>query len=229
MSIRKLGPKKPSPLPQNVSRKSSPATVQPDMAQITAYFPSAEEQIQATSTSVNDAAAGTGLRTITIVGYDDAGTKISEDLTIGGAGSIDNFRCIVWPECVGATYGSTGDNEGIITISGTGPGSNMGSGAVRQFGALHTCCFQIPAGYSGYVVGLSGSNAYLTGISLDCYYQPSGGVWTLMPGSPSWIGADVEANIKPIELAAGTNVMARAFDNATSVFGCTMEILMIPV
>ena len=71
--------------------------------------------VTVTSTDNDDAASGTGARTVTVEGLDANYNQVSETLTVGGsAGSVEFFRVF---RAFVATSGSSGTNEGTISIT----------------------------------------------------------------------------------------------------------------
>jgi hypothetical protein len=70
------------------------------------------------SDSVNDSAAGTGLRTLLISGVDGTGAEISEVVTMNGTTDVTTVNSYLRVNFMtGITAGSTGFNEGIVTAT----------------------------------------------------------------------------------------------------------------
>ena len=106
-----------------------------------------------TSSDNDDAASGTGARTVTVEGLDANYNQVSETLTVGGsAGSVEFFRVF---RAFVATSGSSGTNEGTISISQGATtlaqirtvGSPTSTGLGQTFMAIYT----VPAEYTGYI------------------------------------------------------------------------------
>ena len=103
-----------------------------------------------TSSDNDDAASGTGARTVTIEGLDANYNQVSETLTVGGsAGSVEFFRVF---RAFVATSGSSGTNEGTISIAqGATTLAQIrvagGTGLSQTFMAIYT----VPADYTGYI------------------------------------------------------------------------------
>ena len=118
-----------------------------------------------TSTDGDDAAAGTGARTVTVEGIDANYNQVSETLTVGGgAGSVEFFRVF---RAFVATSGSSGTNEGTISIAQGATtlaqirsvGSPTSTGLGQTFMSLYT----VPAGYTGYIYQFNISTAKADG------------------------------------------------------------------
>lgn len=77
------------------------------------------------SSSANDAAAGTGARTISISGLDGSFNVVTETITLNGATPVAlvNTYCII-NSIVVLTAGSGGVAAGNLTLSSTGPVTN---------------------------------------------------------------------------------------------------------
>ena len=118
-----------------------------------------------TSTDGDDAAAGTGARTVTVEGLDANYNQVSETLTVGGgAGSVEFFRVF---RAFVATSGSSGTNEGTISIAQGATtlaqirtiGSPSSTGLGQTFMSIYT----VPAGYTGYIFDWNVSTAKADG------------------------------------------------------------------
>lgn len=91
--------------------------------------PTAAAALEVVSTSANDAAAGTGARTVTITGLDATWTEITEVVTLNGiaaVATINNFiRAYNMEVTTSGTYGTSaaGSHAGTITLRGAGGGA----------------------------------------------------------------------------------------------------------
>ena len=73
---------------------------------------------QLSSTSANDAAAGTGMRTIRFIYLPNWDTdEVTVDLTLNGLGNVATPACVIINRMEGLTWGSGGVNAGIITAT----------------------------------------------------------------------------------------------------------------
>ena len=118
-----------------------------------------------TSTDGNDAAAGTGARTVTVEGLDANYNLVSETLTVGGgAGSVEFFRVF---RAFVATSGTSGTNEGTISIAQGATTlaqiRTVGSPTKTGLGQTFMSIYTVPAGYTGYIYQLDVSTAKADG------------------------------------------------------------------
>lgn len=119
--------------------------------------------VKVASTSANDTSAGSGLRTVTLIGLDSAGAAQSETITLTGTtaatssgtySAINGLRALTW--------GATNWNEGNVWVgSGT---FTSGVPAVKFF-AMSTRANRSSAAY--YVVP-AGKTLYLQQWSVSC-------------------------------------------------------------
>jgi hypothetical protein len=125
------------------------------------------------SSSADDTSAGTGARTVYILGINSTGGYVSETVTLNGqtaVNTVNQYDAIETMSVV--SVGSGGVNAGII-YAGTGtvtagvpavPYSAIGIGDNLSLVGHWTC----PAGYTGYLVsgsvtsGTSNANQYIT-------------------------------------------------------------------
>ena len=80
-------------------------------------FPAAALATTIVSGSVNDAAAGTGMRTARVFGLDSSYNEIQEDVTLNGTTPVALVNSYLRVHRVfGLTFGSTGSNEGDVDV-----------------------------------------------------------------------------------------------------------------
>lgn len=130
--------------------------------------------MKVSSTSASDTSAGTGARTVYILGVNGTGGYTSETVTLNGQTAVDTVHSYFSIErATVVTVGSGGANAGNINI-GVGvvtagvPATIYGQIATGENSSLmgHWNC---PTGYTGYMVsgnvssGTEGGNSYLTG------------------------------------------------------------------
>lgn len=136
--------------------------------------PASATVMTVSSTSANDASAGTGARAVFIKGVNGTGGYTSETVTLNGQTAVNTAHAYFSIETVTVvSVGSGGKNDGNINI-GTGtvtagvPAVVYGQIAAGENNSLmgHWTC---PSGYTGYLVsgsissGTEGGNNYLTG------------------------------------------------------------------
>lgn len=135
--------------------------------------PAAPTIMTISSSSASDTSAGTGARTVYILGINGTGGYVSETVTLNGQTAVNTVHEYDAIETMSvASVGSGGANAGII-YAGTGtvtagvpavPYSAIGIGDNLSLVGHWTC----PAGYTGYLVsgsitsGTSNANQYIT-------------------------------------------------------------------
>ena len=184
-----------------------------------------------TSSDNDDAASGTGARTVTVEGLDANYNQVSETLTVGGsAGSVEFFRVF---RAFVATSGSSGTNEGTISISQGATtlaqirtvGSPTSTGLGQTFMAIYT----VPAEYTGYIYQWDLSTA-----------KSDGDVFLVNRGhndNGTWRSQDVmhtnqnsiERNYKfPLKIEEKTDIEVRALSSSNNMkCAATFCILLV--
>lgn len=120
-------------------------------------FASSREKLNVVSSSGNDAAAGTGAKTITIYGLDSAFQEVVETISLNGLVTVTTskfFYRINFVEV--ATAGAGAANAGNITITGATSGLTLGyilAGVNTSRAAILT----VPLGQYWNLTGLSAS------------------------------------------------------------------------
>jgi hypothetical protein len=107
------------------------------------------------STSANDAAAGTGARTVTISYLNTSFQLLQDTVTLNGTTAVNtNATDIAFIECIiVATCGSTGGNVGTLNLKvGTaGAGATWASIATQDNQTFY-CHHYVPSGVTTYIV-----------------------------------------------------------------------------
>lgn len=100
---------------QNTALTNSLANIGDGVAGLSA---GAGEALEVVSSSANDAAAGTGARTVTIIYLNPSGAVLSETVTLNGTSAVATVATNIWRilDMWCASFGSGGTNAGTITL-----------------------------------------------------------------------------------------------------------------
>ena len=184
-----------------------------------------------TSNDGDDSASGTGARTVTIEGLDADYNQVSETLTVGGgAGSVEFYRVF---RAFVASSGSTGTNEGTITIAQGATTlaqiRTVGSPTKTGLGQTFMSIYTVPAGYTGFIYQFDVSTAKSDGnIFLVKRGHTDNGTWR----SQDIIHANVnsiERNYKfPLKIEEKTDIEVRAVSTTNNMkCAATLCILLV--
>lgn len=116
------------------------------------YLSSAEtHNIASTSTNDDGSPAGTGARTVTVIGVDGDYNEISEVVTMDGTTNVltTNSYLRIYRMYV-TTVGSVGTNDGEITATASSSGS-ISASILTGLGQTLMAIYTIPAGKTGYM------------------------------------------------------------------------------
>lgn len=171
------------------------------------------EPIEVLSSNAADAAAGTGLRTVSIQGLDQNWDRVSETLTLNGTTpvqSVNTYRRVHTMQ--GVTAGSGGFNAGTITIRHATTEANVF--LFMQIGTNQTNCsgFTIPAGYAGYLLSTFGTLRGTAKGTADCVFASRGPNSVFRYRRPFTISPNFEHNETlslPISIPEKTDVVIR--------------------
>ena len=119
----------------------------------TLVYPVTGEQWEVRSSDANDSATGTGARSVLITYLDDNYIEQELEVALNGsspvvAGATDMFRLQKFSV---ATVGSSGFNQGNITVRVAGNGDDRGRILEGENNSLHGF-FTVPAGKSAFIV-----------------------------------------------------------------------------
>jgi hypothetical protein len=111
-------------------------------------FPTSATTLEVLSSSADDAAAGTGMRTMQVIGLDANYAEQSEIVTLDGTTPValaNSYLRLNRAQVVSAGSGRT--NAGNVTIRETGAGQTRG--AMRAgYGIMRQAIYTVPAGYT---------------------------------------------------------------------------------
>lgn len=165
------------------------------------------------SSSANDAAAGTGARTVLISGLDSTYAEISETVTLNGTSAVALTKTYLRVlAMVVATAGSGGQNAGTLTIR-TVSGSTTLTVMAAGENTLLQGIYCVPSGYRGYLLGFRALRNATNGFNVFVNKRDYGGVWTRLVADVSNGSGPggIERNfLFPRVLAAKTDLDLRA-------------------
>jgi len=193
--------------------------------------------VYVTSSSGNDAAGGTGARTITVQGLNGDYNNVQETLTVGGSvGTVEFLRVF---RAFVVESGSVGTNVGDVRVT-TGAGGSgtvladigtIGTGTTFGLGQTQLALYTIPAHCTGYLttwnVGVGSYNDATT-VSLytrlfDTGYQ-SFRTRDIMdvPGGYHTRNYDI-----PLLIPAKTDIEVRAIASTGSTISASFDLVLV--
>lgn len=129
--------------------------VWPDGASVGIQHPAAT--LKVSSSSTDDASAGTGARSVIIYGLDNNHDEISETVILNGQTEVATTKAYTHVNSMTvATVGSGGKNAGIVYVGSgtvtTGVPAVIFNLIYTGYNSSTTGAYTIPAGYTGYIV-----------------------------------------------------------------------------
>lgn len=130
-------------------------------------FPPAAIQMEVSSDSASDAAAGTGVRTVLVTGLNANYDEISETVTLNGTTAVLTVALFLRVfNCICLTFGSTGAQvgniwvgEGVVTA---GVPATVYAKVRIGFGQAQMTQYTVPRGYTAYLLEVSAAASATT-------------------------------------------------------------------
>ena len=144
--------------------------------------PTSATTVAVVSSSVADTAAGTGARTVSVIGLNGSYVEVTETVTLNGTVAVNTVNSYFFiNRIIVLTAGTGGTNAGTITTSWTGGGTPIGPSIVIGKGQTQFCLYQIPASYTGYLSSYGGSynGGGTSNVLIELFAKPLGGVYNL--------------------------------------------------
>ena len=180
----------------------------------TALYPyaTAAETLSVVSSSANDTAAGTGIRTLFISGLDANFEEISETVTMNGVTPVNTVNQYMRVNrAYGATCGTGYTNAGNITVTGAGA-------VVRLYipagdGQTLMTLWTVPAGTKAFITQVSASTNSNKGARMSVFTRTNdGGIlypWRIRYRSYLFSGDNVVRFNIPLEIPEKTDIEIR--------------------
>lgn len=131
------------------------------------------ETVQVFSASGNDTSAGTGARTVVVIGLDANYNVISETVTLNGVTPVTTSNSYIRMHTARvASAGSGGVNAGILTFRQSTTTANVFLNMVVGSNQTFSTNYTVPAGYTAYLRRLTASVGKVAAVLVE------GSVWT---------------------------------------------------
>lgn len=171
------------------------------------------ERLQVTSDDADDDGdpVGNGARTVTIIGLDDNYDVLTETVTMNGVANVltdGTFLRVI--SLAVATAGSTGYNEGTITVSNNGDTIVLDQ-IQPQDNASLSAVYTVPNGYTAYIVQAMATEGSTKGSQFGFWIRTHGGLWAKKRTIVLLDSGIVVPMPMPMKLPAKTDIEIRAW------------------
>lgn len=188
--------------------------------------------VKISSTNANDAAAGTGARTIQIFGLDANGLEIDETITMNGQTAVNSVKTYSYVyRALVLTAGSGAVAAGIIRV-GTGTVTAGVPAVVHAYldGAenqTQQCAYKIPSNKTGHLRAVYASVGAAKEIEGVIVVRSPGGVFRQISNAFLFQTAvNLQYDI-PIKLSSGTEIELRAKSASGTVsIACAFTLIL---
>lgn len=185
------------------------------------------------SSSTNDAAAGTGARTVNVQGLDASYAEAEETVTLNGTTPVNTTGSYtIIHRMVVATAGSGAVNAGTITATAA-TDATVSATIVAGKGQTQLAIYMVPAGYTAYLTRYAASlNAGSTAnVDVEVFATPFGGALNLK-GTMTLTGGAVSSDsivyTTPLKFAEKTLIRMRATSDANNTnVVCTFDLFLV--
>lgn len=180
--------------------------------------------LKVSSDSANDTSAGTGARTVTVVGLDANYAEVIETVTLNGLTSVNTTTSFLrMYRAYLATVGSGGTNAGAIYV-GTGTVTSGVPATIYteiEIGVGQTlqAFYTVPAGYSLYVTDIdyTSANSATNSALFEFRTRASGGAWLVKHTSTVIDSTDHHEWKCPFKVPEKTDIEVRAKASGTTI------------
>jgi len=165
----------------SISSNSTPEDVWGGGSVYTGFPTGAAETVQIFSSSADDASAGTGTRTVQIIGLDANYAVQTETLTLNGTTPVVSSGLYTRVHTASARSAGASNqafNAGEITVRHSSSTANIFQVIEAGTNQSYSCGYTIPAGFTGYIRTLHGSIQGGTSSALDA------SLWIRVFGQP---------------------------------------------
>lgn len=132
------------------------------------------------SSSAADTVAGTGARTLRIMGLNGSYAEVSETITLNGTTPVPTLNQYFIIHNISVMTAGTGNtNAGTITSTSTGGGTPTMPSITIGKAETQFCFYQVPAGFTAYLENYQGGINGGALCDLELFAKPFGGVYNL--------------------------------------------------
>lgn len=143
----------------------------------------AAETVEVFSDDVNDTAAGTGARTVRVVGLDENWLEVQEDVTLNGTTPVTTTTTFIRSYLSYVlTAGSGGENAGNITIRQSTTTANVFGLMMPGYNRSLVAAYSVPANKQAFLYNVfaSTANKTLGTITVRAKFRPFGSVFNVL-------------------------------------------------
>jgi len=193
------------------------------------------ESVTIVSDSELDTAGGTGLRTLRLYGLDENLLEQTEDIELDGLTPVTSTLSYLRLDISrGLTAGTTGQNQGDITIAQSITTANIFAVLPAGYNATTIGAYTIPAGKNGYILtqAVSLANKQSAFISARIKIRMPGSVFTTSgEATLNAVGTSfIERKFTvPIKIPPGTDLFIEAEADSPVAVSCFLDILLVDV
>lgn len=143
----------------------------------------ARDDLTVSCANAADTAAGTGMRTIRVVGLDANWNVVYEDISLNGQTAVALSKVKLHPYVmIGTSAGSGATNTGIIyvgygTVTTGVPANIVNAIGVTGMNQSRLAFMPVPAGYQCVVEKIAMTTAGTVASNGIAYFKPYGGIW----------------------------------------------------
>jgi len=174
------------------------------------YLTSAERLQVASDDAADDGdPPGTGAHSVLVSGLDENYDRISETVTLNGTTNVMTDASFLRVLCVTVVAaGSTGSNEGTITVSNNANDTVLAQIEIGENNAL-CASYTVPNGYTFYVVQIMAAEGSTKGSQLALWKRVHGGLWTIVRRNVLLDDSIVLTMPMPVVVTAKTDIEMR--------------------
>jgi len=174
------------------------------------YLTSAERLQVASNDAADDGdPPGTGTHTVLVSGLDENYDRISETVVLNGTTNVMTDASFLRVLCLAVTAaGSTGSNEGTITVSNNADDTVLAQIEIGENNAL-CASYTVPNGYTLYIVQIMAAEGSNKGSQFAFWKRSHGGLWTIARRNVLLDDSIVLTMPMPVVVTAKTDVEMR--------------------
>lgn len=192
------------------------------------YYPTSAGVVSIVSSDANDDDGDTGARTVEIQGLDGNYEEITETITLNGTSAVTttaSFLRVFRGKVL--TAGTSGTNEGVITLSIGG--NNVARISSGNGGQTLMAVYTVPAGKKGYIIKFQGSLSknQEAQFLIRTRYGTTDAAWQVKGMFGTFANTVGYEYPVPLEVTEKTDIEICAKSGAVSECGAIFDIILV--